>query len=225
MSAMWMWWLSSQKARSSDSLGITGFPTVADGFTGLPSLYVSSYTSPYQLPESPPTEETFQYVGQVTYACGTHTIKAGVEYRPMEADSYFNPSFGSFSYNSQYTGSAYANFLLGLPDTTGYIYMRTPEYARYWYLNSFVQDDWNIRPNLTLSLGVRYEYDSPPVDKNNVVASFDPYRGAIVVPNLAVADQYINSVFPRRFLLSRQRRWICLHVRWLTPTRRRSIRE
>jgi Carboxypeptidase regulatory-like domain len=179
-----------------DSLGITGFPVVADGYTGIPSLYLSGYTSPYQLPESQPTEETFQYIDQVTYERGAHTIKAGVEYRPMEADNYFNPTFGSFSYSSQYTGNAYADFLLGLPDTTGYTYTRTPEYARYWYLNSFVQDDWNVRPNLTLSLGVRYEYDSPPVDKNNVVASFDPYRGAIVVPNLAIANQYINSVFP-----------------------------
>ena len=179
-----------------DSLGITGFPAVANSFTGIPSLYISGYTSPYQLPESQPTEETFQYIDQVTYERGTHTFKAGVEFRPMEADSYFNPTFGSFSYSAQYTGNAYADFLLGLPDTTGYTYTRTPEYARLWYLNSFIQDDWNIRPNLTLSLGLRYEYDSPPVDKNDVVASFDPYRGAIVVPNLAIAQKYINSAFP-----------------------------
>jgi hypothetical protein len=179
-----------------NSLGITGFPIVPSSFTGIPSLYVSGYTSPYQLPESQPTEETFQYIDQVTYERGAHTFKAGIEFRPMEADSYFNPTFGSFSFSSQYTGNAYADFLLGLPDTTGYTYSRTPEYARLWYLNSFVQDDWNVTHNLTLSLGARYEYDSPPVDKNNVVASFDPYRGAIVVPNLRVAQQNINSAFP-----------------------------
>lgn len=64
---------------------------------------------------------------------------------------YFNPSFSSFSFSSQYTGNAYADFLLGLPDTTGYTYTHTPEYARLWYLNSFVQDDWKVRQNLTLS--------------------------------------------------------------------------
>jgi hypothetical protein len=74
-------------------LGITGFLTVANGFTGIPSLYVSGYTSPYQLPESQPTEETFQYIDQMTYERGARTIKAGVEYRPM--------AFGSFSYSSQ----------------------------------------------------------------------------------------------------------------------------
>ncbi len=177
-------------------LGITDFPTVSNSYTGVPSLYISGYTSPYQLPESQPTEETFQYIDQITYERGNHTFKAGIEYRPMEADSYFFPTFGSFTFSSQYTGNAYADFLLGLPDSTGYTYTRTPQYARLWYLNSFIQDDWNVLPSLTLSLGVRYEYDSPPVDKYNVVASFDPYRGAIVVPNMEIAQKYINSAFP-----------------------------
>lgn len=179
-----------------NGMGVTGFPAVSDSYTGIPSLSITGYTSPYQLPESQPTEETFQYIDEITYQRGAHTIKAGVEYRPMEADSYFFPSFGGDSFTSQYTGNAYADFLLGIPDTTSYTYPRTPEYARYWFLNTFVQDDWQLRKNLTLSLGLRYEYDSPAVDKNNVVASFDPYRGAIVVPNMQVAQANINSAFP-----------------------------
>lgn len=179
-----------------DALGINGFPAVSNSITGIPSLYVPGYTSPYQLPESQPTEETFQFIDQVTYERGAHAVKAGIEYRPMEADSYFYPTFGSFSYSSQYTGNAYADFLLGLPDSTSYTYTRTPEYARLWYLNAFVQDDWKVRNNLTLFLGVRYEYNSPAVDKNNVVASFDPKTGAIVVPSAQIAQQNINSVFP-----------------------------
>ncbi len=178
------------------ALGINGFPVVSNSFTGIPTLSVSGYTSPSQLAESQPTEETFQYIDQLTYERGKHSIKAGVEFRPMEGDSYFNPTFGSFSYTAQFTGNAYADFLLGLPGSTSYTYTRTPEYARYWYLNSFVQDDWKVRRNLTLFLGVRYEYDSPPVDKNDIVASFDPRTGAIVVPSIAIAQANINPVFP-----------------------------
>jgi hypothetical protein len=179
-----------------NALGISGFPIVPNGITGIPSLYVPGYTSPFQLTESQPTEETLQYIDQLTYERGHHSIKAGIEYRPMEADSYFNPTFGSFSFSSQYTGNAYADFLLGLPDSTSYTYARTPEYARLWYLNTFVQDDWKVSNNLTLFLGVRYEYDSPAVDKNNIVSSFDPSKGAIVVPSLQVAQQNINAAFP-----------------------------
>jgi len=179
-----------------DALGINGFPAVQNGITGIPSLYVPGYTSPFQLTESQPTEETLQYIDQATYERGHHTFKAGVEFRRMEADSYFNPTFGSFSFSSQYTSNAYADFLLGLPDSTSYTYARTPEYARLWYLNTFMQDDWKVNNRLTLFLGVRYEYDSPAVDKNNIVSSFDPAKGAIVVPSLQVAEQNINSAFP-----------------------------
>jgi len=178
------------------AMGINGFPVVSNSFTGIPSLSISGYQSPYQLTESQPTEETFQYIDQLTYERGRHSFKVGIEYRPMEADSYFNPTFGGFSFSSQYTGNAYADFLLGLPGSTSYTYARAPEYARLWYLNTFVQDDWKVRKNLTLFLGMRYEYDSPPVDKNDIVASFDPATGAIVVPNMQIAQQNVNSAFP-----------------------------
>jgi Carboxypeptidase regulatory-like domain len=179
-----------------DSLGITGLQVAPDDKTGIPSVSLNNFTSPYQLPDSQPTEQTVQFVDQVTYERGAHTIKAGAEYRPMQAEQYFNPSFGSYSFTGSFSNFDYADFLLGLPQTTGYTYPRTPQYSRLWYLNSFVQDDWKIKRNLTLFFGVRYEYNSPAVDKYNVIASFDPKNGAIVVPSLAIAQQNINPVFP-----------------------------
>ena len=179
-----------------DALGITGLQVAPDDKTGIPSVSLNNFTSPYQLPESQPTEQTVQFVDQVTYERGSHTLKAGAEYRPMQAEQYFNPTFGSYSFTGSFSNFDYADFLLGLPQTTGYTYPRTPQYTRLWYLNGFVQDDWKIRRDLTLFLGMRYEYDSPAVDKYNVVASFDPKTGAIVVPSLAIANQNINPVFP-----------------------------
>jgi Carboxypeptidase regulatory-like domain len=179
-----------------DSLGITGLQVAPDDKTGIPSLFLNNFTSPVQLPDSQPTEQTVQFVDQVTYERGAHTIKAGAEYRPMQAEQYFNPTFGTYSFTGSFSNFDYADFLLGLPQTTGYTYPRTPQYSRLWYLNSFVQDDWKIKRNLTLFLGVRYEYNSPAVDKYNVIASFDPKTGAIVVPNLTIAQQNINPVFP-----------------------------
>ncbi len=179
-----------------DDLGINGFQVAPSNATGIPSLYITNFTSPYQLPESEPTEQTVQFIDQVSYQRGSHLFKFGAEYRPQEADQYFNPTFGSFSFAGAYTNFGYADFLLGLPQTTGYTYPRSPQYSRLWYLSAFAQDDWQFKPNLTLFYGARYDYNSPAVDKYNVIASFNPATGAIVVPNEAIAQENINPVFP-----------------------------
>ena len=180
----------------NDSLGITGLPPAPATATGIPSFYLNNFTSPYQLPESEPTEQTIQFIDQMTYEKGAHTIKAGVEYRPMQAEQYFNSTFGTESFTGGLSGFDYADFLLGLPQTTGYTYTRPPEYSRLWYLSGYAQDDYRIRKNLTLFYGLRYDYNSPPVDKNNVIASFNPANGAIVVPSESIAHNYINPAFP-----------------------------
>lgn len=179
-----------------NALGITGFQTAPASDTGIPSVSISDFTSPYQLPQSAPTEQTVQFIDDVTWQRGTHMIKFGGEFRPMQAEQYFYPTYGSFNFDGSYTNFAYADFLLGLPQTTSYTFPRSPEYARLWYLNAFAQDEWRMRPNLTLFYGARYEYDRPAVDKYNVIASFNPASGAIVVPNATIASQDINPAFP-----------------------------
>lgn len=179
-----------------NALGITGLPTAPGEATGIPAFYLNNFTSPYQLPQSEPTEQTVQFIDQVTYQKGSHTFKAGIEYRPMQAEQYFNYNFGTESFTGGLSGFDYADFLLGLPQTTGYTYTRPPEYARLWYLSAYLQDDYRIRKNLTLFYGMRYDYNSPSVDKNNVIASFDPKSGSIVVPSESIAQNYINPAFP-----------------------------
>jgi outer membrane receptor protein involved in Fe transport len=41
-------------------------------------------------------------------------------------------------------------------------------YARWYSLSGFVQDDFRVSPRLTLNLGLRYDYNSPQVDKFDV---------------------------------------------------------
>ena len=49
----------------------------------------------------------------------------------------------------------------------------TPRYETQSY-SFFIQDDWKVRPNLTLNLGVRYELDKPLVDSEDRVNTFRP---------------------------------------------------
>ena len=70
------------------------------------------------------------------------------------------------------TGSGLASLLLGFP--TGFSQLQTQELDRSsWYLAGFAQDDWRVNQSLTLNLGLRWETDTPMVDVNDRMNSFD----------------------------------------------------
>lgn len=187
-----------------DNLGIQGFPTAPANATGFPSLSISSITSPGQVGPANGTEQTNQITDQLTYQRANHTIKGGFEYRPQYGTQPVYPNFGTFGFNGSQTrnpvtltpGFAYADFLLGLPQTTSYTYLRPSQYQRAYFLSAFLQDDWRVRPNLTLSFGMRYDFDSAARDKFDTISNFDPATGAIVVPSLDNVQKYITPGFP-----------------------------
>jgi hypothetical protein len=67
-------------------------------------------------------------------------------------------------------GDPFASFLLGMPDglQVQTENLSNPYYYRWMNVGAYFQDDWRLRPNLTLNLGVRYQYQSPRWEKNNL---------------------------------------------------------
>ena len=79
---------------------------------------------------------------------------------------------GEFTFNGQWTGNAFADFLLGYPTSAQVGIGRADEHGRSTWLHAYAQDDWRV-PNLTLNYGLRYEINSQMADVDNRLSSID----------------------------------------------------
>lgn len=87
------------------------------------------------------------------------------------------------------SGYDFADFLLGLPQSSSIRFGSSSNYYRSWNWNAFIQDDWKLRPNLSLSMGLRYELFGPMQERYGRLANLDVAPGftgvAVVLPGQA----------------------------------------
>jgi hypothetical protein len=95
------------------------------------------------------------------------------------------------------TGYDFADFLLGLPQSSSIRYGNTNTYFSQNSWIGYVDDDWKVNANLTLSLGLRYEYFSPFSEKYNQIANLDiaPNYSAVAVVTPGETGPY-SGYFP-----------------------------
>jgi hypothetical protein len=105
---------------------------------------------------------------------GVHRVKVGaylfhLRFNPVNP----NMARGAFTFNGQWTGDAFADFLLGYPSAAQVGIGRADEHGRTTWFHAYGQDDWEIRPNLTLSYGLRYEINGQMHDEDNRLSAID----------------------------------------------------
>ena len=140
----------------------------------------------------------FQYADNLTWTKGKHSTKYGFDIRTMQSittlGSYGLDNVAVFAFTGQVTGALLANsgtaqfgdFLAGAPVETQYYTLVPKNKGESTYYGFFAQDQWNIRPNLTLSYGLRYEYHPAYHDAYGAIGNFDPGvagTGAVIYPS------------------------------------------
>ncbi len=175
-------------------LGITGIS--ANPFDwGLPNLTFTDFASLQDTNPQLLRDQTYTISDYVVWSHGKHFWRWGGDFRRVqlntETDSNARGSFIFTGLNTSEivggnsvpgTGYDFADFLLGLPQQTSlqYGYNNYHFDGNYWDL--YVQDEWKVRGNLTLNLGVRYEYVSPFREENNRISNLDLSPGVLNPP-------------------------------------------
>ena len=145
----------------------------------------------------------------LTWVQGNHDLSAGGQFYKAQLNYPVLPVAPTFSFNGQYTGNGFADFLLGDVQQFTYNNVMLSEFdERRSSGAAFIQDNWKIRPTLTLNLGLRYQYEGGWYEAHNMNANFSPTvinpatqtPGAIVfsTPNHRLLQQDHKGLFAPR---------------------------
>ena len=119
---------------------------------------------------------------------GRHDITAGGDFRREQINylQQLNPR-GTFTFTGAAFGSDFADFARGVPDTSSVNYGNADKYLRHGVADAFVADDWHAWPELTLNVGVRWEYGAPMTELKQRLVDLDVANG------FAAATQVLAS--------------------------------
>ncbi|WP_263408567.1 TonB-dependent receptor [Terriglobus tenax] len=177
-----------------------GLPSSVVNGGGLPIFPVVTANSYVQLGNGDNRHNAFMsysLLQSVTWLKGNHVVKAGLDARMIRVnDRETRDTSGNYAFTSGFTqgpnpsaastaaGNSIASLLLGTG--TGDLIQNFKDAAtQSFYYGAYVQDDWRITPKLTLSLGLRYDLDTPRTERFNRTNYFDPN---VASPALAQAS-------------------------------------
>lgn len=150
---------------------------------GLSFLTITGYSSLGHEYNSPlyGVTNTYQVIDQATWSHGRHLLKFGGDIRVLQQNAYRDvQARGFLQFRGALTQNPLGDVLMGLPTFTGGARLDNPQHLRGRSYNVFVNDTFRVRPNVTLTLGLRYEFNQPPVDSQDRANLFDPATGQLV---------------------------------------------
>jgi hypothetical protein len=141
-----------------------------------------------------------------TWVHRRHTVTFGGDLRRQEFNQFSQQNArGAFTFTgaatqgSGSTGSDLADFLLGVPDASRIAYGNADKYFRQTVYDLFVNDDWRIRPELTISSGLRWDYGAPMTELKGRLVNLDIASGFVAAAPVLGSDprgSVTGTVYP-----------------------------
>ncbi len=170
---------------------------------GPPSLTFTNFGSLNAASPARRSDQTAGFSGDILLVRRSHNVSFGAGYRRMQNNSLTDQNGrGTFSFSGlatsaldgrgqplPNTGFDLADLLLGRPQSSSIRYGSSDIYFRSTAFNAHLQDDWRVRSNFSLNVGVRYEFATPPHEKYGRMANLD------VAPNFSAVTVVIPGVF------------------------------
>ncbi|HEX5875231.1 MAG TPA: TonB-dependent receptor [Pyrinomonadaceae bacterium] len=164
-----------------------GLPTISprERDLGLSFITITGFSPLGDEGNNPQNSVTnvYQFLNNASYVRGNHLFKFGADLRFSQQNAFRDvESRGrlQFSPFGQITGNALGDLLLGFPFLTSVARVDNPQQIRTESYNFFINDSFRLTPQFTLIAGLRYEYNSPPVDAEDRANVYDAATGNLV---------------------------------------------
>jgi hypothetical protein len=172
----------------SGEAGITGNEQSPENW-GAPNLSFSSgITALSEVQSSFNRNRTDALSIEATWVHRRHTVSFGGDLRWQQFNQFGQANArGAFGFTGAATqgagatGSDLADFLIGVPDTSQIAFGNADKYFRQRVYDLFVSDEWRIRPELTLTSGLRWDYGAPMTELKDRLVNLDIANGFTAV--------------------------------------------
>ncbi len=165
--------------------GFTGIHPQSDRFLSAPSISING-TDIRVAPVNQfrDLKTSWQIKDDLSHQHGKQTWKFGGEVRGFLQQTQSGNNNGEFIFLSAFSNGTFnpiADFLLGIPN----FYRQTSgnsRYPRQRVFSLYAMDDWRVKHNLTINMGLRYEFSPPFVDKLDQLSVFRPDQQSVKFP-------------------------------------------
>ncbi len=179
--------------------GIVGVPTtgVRTGpqfaINGVTAWNPDSASNNYQ--DNPQT--TLQWIDNLSWTRGRHFMKFGFDAvrDRFNGNNIASNVYGVYNFSGSYTGIGYADFLLGVPQTTTLALPNPNRHLRGTTWGIYAQDQFKVSSRLTLNYGVRVQIQQPYTDTLGALYSWDRTSNGLVVMDNGLS--LVNALFPK----------------------------